>query len=68
MIPGQGKPNMRSLKVLVIFPLMMIGHILGFIFQAFWVGFFSGQSQVNELGDELSADLKDRKQREAVRP
>lgn len=43
---------MKSLLALIVFPLMLLGYLIGFIYAALNVGFFAGNRRVMSLGEK----------------
>lgn len=52
----------HTIKVLTVFPLLIIGYVIGFVWQSFAVGICAGQDCVNKLGDKCAKDSSKRKE------
>lgn len=52
---------MKLTKVLIIFPLILEGYIIGFVCESFAIGIHAGRAAVCKMGDECAADLAKRK-------
>jgi hypothetical protein len=48
---------MNTIKVLAIFPLMCVGAVVGFVFQAVSIGFFFGEKDVIDTAEKCADDL-----------
>lgn len=52
---------MKLLKLLIIFPLALLGVALGFLVEAVGIGFAYGKDIVETFGDELSKEMEARR-------
>lgn len=55
------KATKSAVAVLLIFPIVLIGFAVGFIYTSLVVGFCGGASYVNKIGDTAIKESEERK-------
>ena len=46
--------NMKAVKILIIFPLVMVGYVVGFVWESISVGISAGKRCVDDFGTECA--------------